>query len=466
MSERATFEPVRMIEIELSAVLPTISAFDQQTKQHYRSARVLVRLHTQPLGFIDLRLTGAELPAEGYVDQIWQTLHQAINDHLRQDKLPELSMLDVAGIQYSDMPTCLQRRAWFLADAPLASVIVCTRDRTEYLANGLRSLLALEYPCYEIIVVDNAPKTNATANLIAQHYHRVSQIRYVREARPGLSWARNRGLQVARGEVVAFIDDDEIPSSHWLTELVSGFEISPEVACVTGTILPAEIETQPQDWFEQFGGHSKGRNFDRVIFNLTTDLTQNPFFPVPPFGAGGNMAFKTTVLRALGGFDNALGAGTPALATEDTAAFFDILTHGYTLVFDPAATVRHFHYRDLAHLRRQLYAYGVGLTAFFTRSVLNKPQSIFDLLGIIPKALQYFFSPRSLRNAKMRADYPSELTRRQLIGMMYGPIAYLRSRWHLRQVAKKFGPFEQAVTENAASRNIGQEKLVKVVGTH
>ena len=460
MFEIRAFQPVRLLEIELSQPLPSISTFDARAQHHYRHARALVRLHAQPIGLIDLELNGAELAPNAYLNRIWEPLHQNINAHLRADGLPEIDQLTTAGIQSATRPVCLQQRAQFLARAPFVSVIVCTRDRTEQLAQSLPVLLELAYPRFEIIVVDNAPKTDATAKLIAQRYG--DQVRYEREDRPGLSWARNRGLQYARGDIVAFIDDDEIPSAHWLTVLASGFEISANVACVTGTILPAEIETQPQDWFEQFGGHSKGRNFERVIFNLTMDRTQNPFFPVPPFGAGGNMAFKTQVLRVLGGFDNAMGTGTPALATEDTAAFFDILTRGYTLVFDPAATVRHYHYRDYAHLRRQLYAYGVGLTAFFTRSVLNQPRCIVDLFAIVPKAVQYFFSPHSLRNAKMRDDYPSELTRRQLVGMMYGPVAYLRSRWHLRRIIKKFGSLELDTT---AHPNVGSTKRVEAVGT-
>jgi glycosyltransferase involved in cell wall biosynthesis len=260
-------------------------------------------------------------------------------------------------------------------------------------------------------------------------------VHYVRENRPGLSWARNCGLHHAGGEIVAYIDDDELASPRWLAELVRGFRIINNVACVTGAILPAEIETQAQDWFEQFGGFSKGRGFEKVIFNLSTHPVQNPLFPAPPFGAGGNMAFNASILRTFGGFDVALGAGTQARGAEDTAAFFDVISKGYSLVFQPAALVRHFHYREYEGLNRQLYGYGVGLTAFYSRCLICNPLNIVDLVRIIPKALDYFLNPHSSRHERM-SSFPKDLTKSQFRGMIYGPVAYLRSRLQARRLAR------------------------------
>ena len=456
-SETTAFQPVRMIEVELSQPLQPISTYDAQTKRHYQRAQVLVRLHTRPIGMIDLSLGKDGLSVDLCANQIWRNLQRAINDHLREDGLPEVDTLGVEGLTHSNEPHCVQERNRLLAEAPFASVILCTRDRPEHLTTCLSSLLSLEYPHYEIIVVDNAPRTSATADLIREHYSHLPQIHYVREARPGLSWARNCGLRLAQGAIVACIDDDEWATPLWLAEIAKGFRAADNVACVTGMIMPGEIETRAQAWFEQFGGHSKGRGFERVIANTTTHRVPNPIYPIPAFGAGGNMAFQASVLRALGGFDVALGTGTFTFGGEDTAAFFEVITRGYTLVFEPAALVRHFHRRDYADLCQQLYGYGVGLTAFFSRCVFNDPRRILDLIGILPQAVHYLLGPRSERRARMRADYPKELNLLQYRGMLYGPFAYLCSRWHLRHIANQFNPREARISDPFAANNASSE---------
>ena len=94
------------------------------------------------------------------------------------------------------------------------SIVVSTRDHPEYLARCLRSLLTLHYPDYEVIVVDNAPSTTATAELIQSTYGHEARIHYVCENRPGLSLARNCGIKAARGEILAFTDDDVVVDTY------------------------------------------------------------------------------------------------------------------------------------------------------------------------------------------------------------------------------------------------------------
>lgn len=438
------FEAIRMLEIELSQPLPTISAVEPQSGRVYRHAHILIRLHNRPLDVIELRLMDDGLPADIYAPIIWQSLHRAINAHLCGDGLPEVSGLSNAGLPTANLPPCLVARQEFLAAAPFVSVIVCTRDHTDELARCLTSLLALEYPRYEILVVDNAPRTSATADLIRERFGNKSRVRYVREDRPGLSWARNCGLQHARGEFVAFTDDDVIADSHWVAELTMAFGATADVACVTGMVLPAELETQSQLWFEQFGGFYKGRGFSRLFFNLTNHRTPDPLYPyiTSKYGAGANMAFRTSVICTLGGFDPALGIGTLTYGSEDIESYFRILSQGYTLVFEPAALLYHFHRGDIHGLRKQMYGYGVGFTAYLTRCIVDNPRRMLDLLRRLPYAIYYLFSPRSSRNERKQSDYPPELTRRELVGMLYGPIAYLQSRWLTRQIEKRFGPVQ------------------------
>lgn len=139
------------------------------------------------------------------------------------------------------------------------------------------------------------------------------------------------------------------------------------------------------------------------------------------------MAFHAATLRTLGGFDPLLGAGTPTRAAEETALFYDLLIAGYSLVFRPTAIVRHTHYREYTQLKQQIRGYGTGITAFYTRCLLRDPRRISDFVRLVPRVLTYYLSPYSARKARMRSDYPAELTRQQFRGMLYGPFAYLHS---------------------------------------
>ena len=125
----------------------------------------------------------------------------------------------------------------------------------------------------------------------------------MREDHPGLSWARNCGIMAARGEILAFTDDDVVVDAYWLTSLVRGFEVAEKVACVTGLILPLELETPAQFLFEAYGGFTRG--FIRRIFDLKEHRPQLPLHPyiAGRFGTGASMAFTAAFLDSEGGFD-------------------------------------------------------------------------------------------------------------------------------------------------------------------
>ncbi|MBI5566628.1 MAG: glycosyltransferase [Chloroflexi bacterium] len=432
------FRPAWLVEIELAAALPDIVAARTLTGELYRRACALVRLHSQPLGLIELPLGADGLRAAEYAPHIWREWQSAINDHLQADGCPPVSALTPLGLAEAGTPKCLQARAVMLADAPFVSVIVATRDRPIELAAALKSLQALDYPHYEIIVVDNAPATTATAELIQRWPIGRSSVRYVREDEPGLAIAHNRGLLAVTAPIVAFTDDDVIVDQHWLTELVRGFSVSDQVACATGMILPAEIETPAQAWLEQFGGFTKG--FAQRVFDLETHRLPGPLYPytVGRFGSGASMAFKTAVLRQLGGFDSALGAGTLALGGDDLAAFFQIISAGYQLVYQPSALLYHRHRREYEGLARQAYGYGAGLTAYLTKTLVDRPARLLDFVARLPAGVAYAISPRSPKNSQKQAGYPAQLTWLERRGMLAGPFAYLRSRWHTRRIRSQF----------------------------
>ncbi len=429
---QAAFRPERVLEIELSEPLQALPAFDSARGRRYERALAFVRLHTQPLGCVELPLDeGCLSPAE-LAEAVWHGLSAEINAHLAADGLAHVDALDSRGLATSPAPRCLAGRSALLAAAPLASIVVATRDRPESLVRCLESLLALDYPDYEIVLVDSAPSTRATAEIVGRFQDRVVPVRYACEPRPGLARARNRALEVVRAGIVAFTDDDVVVDRYWLAELAGALLSSEDVACATGMILPMELDTVVQAWAQQYWAFGKG--FERRVFDLDEHRPSDPLYPFTPgiFGAGANIAFRTEALVAMGGYDAALGTGSAARGGCELAAFLRVLARGHQLVYAPAALLYHRNYPDYARLRRQAYIYGLGLTAALTGALMASPTLIPSFVSRVPRGVAYALSPRSAKNARKPASYPRALRLIEYLGMLLGPFAYARSRWQTR----------------------------------
>jgi glycosyltransferase involved in cell wall biosynthesis len=236
-------------------------------------------------------------------------------------------------------------------------VIVCTRDRPDALARCLDALLASTTPVDDILVVDNAPTSSATHDVVAAR----SSVRYLLEPAPGLSRARNAGLRECRTDLVAFTDDDVLVHPAWTGRVASAFA-DDRVAAMTGLVLPASLDSEAEWLFETaFGGFSQGyRPFDTTRRFL--DATRGIGAPVWRLGAGANMAFRRADLVAAGAFDERLGAGA-AGCSEDSEAWYRLLARGHTIRYDPRAVVFHAHRGDVASLRRQMHLYMRGHVA-------------------------------------------------------------------------------------------------------
>ncbi|HZO75281.1 MAG TPA: glycosyltransferase family 2 protein [Ktedonobacteraceae bacterium] len=429
LSRPSDFMPTRILEIEIGLPLAPISAFDEQKGRSYQRAIAIVFLHDRPLGAVEFEFDQAGVSAQQCAQQIWRKLHRQINEHLRQDGLPPVMTLESQGLPSSSLPPCIQQREQFLARAPFVSIVVPTHDRPEPLRESLRLLLDLRYPRYEILVVDNAPSNNATYQLVHHTYGYASQLRYLREDIPGISRARNLGIAHAQGEIIAFTDDDVAVHPNWLTELVRGFAVTEKVGAVTGCMLPMELETPAQYWCEEnrgfpwFQGY-EGPNswFEQRIFDGSH--RHQHLYRIGLFGCGASMAFKASILRSAGAFDPAIGS--QRCAAEDVATLFRLLMHGYKVVYEPASLLYHLHRREYYALRQQLYSYGMGLTAYLIKNVLDYPQLLLDLCTKVPYDL---LISRADQKQPKSLSYPKELSNLQVKGMLYGPIAYLQSWW-------------------------------------
>jgi GT2 family glycosyltransferase len=294
-------------------------------------------------------------------------------------------------------------------------------------------LLIQTYDDMDIVVVDNAPTSSATANLISDVYAQTGRVRYIREDVPGLGRAHNRGVAAAVGDVVAFTDDDVIVDPSWVAAIAANFAHSRQIGCVTGLILPAELQTRAQYWTERHGGFGKG--LSRRVFDPENGQQDDPLFPYTAgaFGSGANMAFRRETLEQMGGFDDALGAGTLARGGDDLAAFVASLQCGYKLVYEPGAIVWHHHRRSEDGMRRQAYSYGVGLGAYLTKQIVNDPRRLVFFARKFPAAVAHLFSGKSSKLARLPDDYPRRLVWSERWGILMGVPAYLRSRIQSRR---------------------------------
>jgi GT2 family glycosyltransferase len=209
----------------------------------------------------------------------------------------------------------------------------------------------------EIIVVDNAPLDGISSLQVVEKFTGIS---YLRHPSGGLSSARNAGLTLARGDYVAFTDDDSVAHPRWLLSLVAG--LAEGVGCVTGLVLPRELETHAQIAFEfVLGGFSAG--FMPLVFGQDFFTRTRPFgVPVWRIGAGASMAFRREVFAAVGTFDERLGAGASG-CSEDSELWYRLLAAGWECRYEPSAVVFHRHRSSWDGLERQIVAYMRGHVA-------------------------------------------------------------------------------------------------------
>jgi len=217
-------------------------------------------------------------------------------------------------------------RSW-----PPISVIVCSRNGASTIRDCLEALLRLDYPHYEVIVVDDG-STDSTAQ-IAGNY----PFRLISTENRGLGSARNTGLKAATGEIVAFIDDDAYPDEHWLTYLAIAF-LNANHAGVGGPNIPPAGDGAIADCVAIAPGGP--------VHVLISDREAEH---IP----GCNMAFRKSCLEAIGGFDTKFRA-----AGDDVDICWRLQQCGWTLGFSPGAVVWHHRRNSLRAYWKQQEGYG------------------------------------------------------------------------------------------------------------
>ncbi|PSB20017.1 glycosyl transferase family 2 [filamentous cyanobacterium CCP2] len=417
--------PIKVIDVELSRPIQTIKGLEG-----YMGLQGLVRLHGVPIGYVKAPITNGYCSAQTLSKLIleehsWKIIHELIKNGLASPQRPEEftieNLLDVPP------PPCPE-------PLPLVTVAVCTRDRTDDLARCLDAIVQLDYPHLDLLVVDNAPSDDATQQLVQTQY---PQVRYVREPRPGLDWARNRANIEAYGEIIAYTDDDVVVDRGWVKALAKVFAENPEVMAVTGLIVPYELETEAQILFEMKDGFGKG--FERKWYRVCQG-DKMPWWLVAAvgLGTGANMAYRRCVFDQIDGFDPALDVGTVTNGAGDLEMFFRVIKEGYTLVYEPSAMVWHRHRRDYQKLRTQLTNNG-SVYSYFVRTAMAYPD---ERLCVLRLGLSWIWSwhLRRLINSLMSPSrFPRDLIWAEMWGCLIGLTRYQKACKIANEIAETHG---------------------------
>lgn len=388
----------------------------------YDAARLLLRLHGEPLGFVTVGLTQGATTRNAVLAAAPPDVTLRLQRHVQAEGSADGTPPGAYALAGERCP---------MADVPdkSVSVIVCTRERPEVLRRCLQRLRRLEHSKLEFVVVDNAPTDDATREVVEAEVGQDARFRYVVESRPGLSTARNRGAKEATSEILAFTDDDVEVDPGWVRGLLRGFSRRSDVACVTGLVAAAALDTGAERYFDARVSWSV--NCDSQIFDLQPPAGAGGLYPYQPglFGTGANFAMTAECLHLLGGFDEALGAGSRTGGGEDIDVFVRVVLSSAALAYEPSALVWHHHRIETAELRHQLFAYGTGLTAFLAKHLVDS-RSRRLIVRRLPAGLRHLTRVRSnmRRGAGDDAVLPSGLLWHELRGMAAGPFLYSLGR--------------------------------------
>jgi glycosyltransferase involved in cell wall biosynthesis len=298
------------------------------------------------------------------------------------------------------------------------SLVICTRDRADYLKNCLASLQQQVSLPQEIIVVDNASRDDATRQVAAQFRN----IKYVREDRPGLDVARNTGARNSTCAIVAYTDDDTLLHRYWVYQVYRAFDDNATQA-MTGLVIAASLDTEAQMIFEKHWPFNRGyvdKKYDSKFFAATCKQGT----PVWEVGAGANMAFRKELFDKVGYFDERLDVGA-AGCSGDSELWYRILAHGYTIHYNPRAVVHHLHRNSMEGLKKQLYYYMRGFTVAILIQYhrFRHRGNLKHLFWAVPKWYVYLFR-KGFPN--YRFQYRTLLS--EVRGIFSGLFFYLRHR--------------------------------------
>lgn len=323
-------------------------------------------------------------------------------------------------------------------DAPLVSVVICSLfERVELLRSAVRSVLAQDYPNFELLLVDNSGSRDVSYPVVLGN-ELLQRVRIVREPTRGLSHARNTGAEASAGAFIAYLDDDEEVASNWLSTMVRHLEGAENCGAVTGPVLPRSIETVAQLAYvlfqpDEMGSTLEGGKFFHAEL-LEKGLTR---YGVGYLGGSGNLVVRKSAFDAIGGFDPRIS--TPPLLTsgEDLDFFLRLLDSGQGILKTTDAPIYHeLRVSEEAYLHQSM-SFGRAATALVAADLLRsglRSRNIFGgtrafgrkLIGRFFKKAQTPTSARQIdENIALAKSLNHYASIAEAVGMFGGPLRYV-----------------------------------------
>lgn len=253
------------------------------------------------------------------------------------------------------------------------SIIICTYNRAKILAETLESYAILKRPIdseLELLIIDNNSK-DETQQIVEKFAEQHPEVHYIYEPEPGLSHARNTGIEQSRGDIIAYIDDDVYLDPNWLTEVLNIFQEYPDASCMGGKSIP-KFESGKPEWIDDDLLRFYG-------FTNSGDAIKWMIYPEYPYGL--NMAFRRHTFDIVGKFEITLGRKKKnLLSNEEKEIFWRINKAKLKVIYTPNALLYHRIFDERASenwvISRSFWQ-GVSLVAF---DQLIAPKSKLSLL--------------------------------------------------------------------------------------
>lgn len=281
------------------------------------------------------------------------------------------------------------------------SAIICTRNRPDSIRQAVASVLANDYPSFELTVIDQST-TDATEVAIHDLLEADARLRYVHSDEPGLSRAYNNGIGRTNGEIIAFTDDDCIVPTDWIQKIAAAFESESDGELLYGQVVPAYQDAE--------SGLTPS-----LPITEPTRLSRKDGFRV--FGMGANFAARRRLFTRVGPFDEILGGGGPLRSSQDFDLAYRAYRGGGVILLRPEVTLRHDGRREAKDWPALLTAYGIGDGAFYSKHVrCRDPYALWLLTRQVADA----FGRLLVRAVLRRRPNGGEYARGILVGIREG----------------------------------------------
>jgi glycosyltransferase involved in cell wall biosynthesis len=233
-------------------------------------------------------------------------------------------------------------------------VVICTRNRDDKIAGAVSSVLANDYPSFDLTIIDQST-SDATRLEVEAIAERDPRLRYMHSEAAGLSRAYNTGIAATTGEIIAFTDDDCIAGPEWIGRIVEAFTEDSEADLLYGEVVPlgATADDIAKTPLLEFAGPER--------------LTKRDGFRV--VGMGANFAARRRLFDRVGPFDNVLGGGGPLRSSQDFDMVYRTLHADGVVLLRPDVSIRHDGRREAEDWPSLLLAYGTGDGGFYTKHI-------------------------------------------------------------------------------------------------